>query len=183
PLLKVKLGAPGDAARIAAIRAAVPDATLIVDANEGWSDGNLLKNLSACADAGVSLVEQPMPATRDGALATISHPVPICADESAHTSEGLDTLVKRYDAVNIKLNKTGGLTEARNMVAAAKANDLKVMVGCMLGTSLAMAPALYVAQEADYVDLDGPLLLARDREPALYYDGAVVHPPEPALWG
>jgi len=183
-LLKIKLGAPsGDEARIRAVREAVPDATLVVDANEGWNDTNLLRNMSACADAGVALVEQPLPAVRDGVLATISHPVPLCADESAHTSEGVESLRGRYDAVNVKLNKTGGLTEALRMVAAARAADLRVMVGCMLGTSLAMAPALYAAQSADFVDLDGPLLLAHDRPGGLTYEGARVHPPDPSLWG
>ncbi|MEM9221665.1 MAG: N-acetyl-D-Glu racemase DgcA [Pseudomonadota bacterium] len=184
PLLKIKLGAPqGDDERIEAIRRAVPETRLIVDANEGWSDANLLRHLGTCADAGVALVEQPLPASRDGALATISHPVPICADESAHTSEGLSDLARRYDAVNVKLNKAGGLTEALKMVEAAKDAGLTVMLGCMVGTSLAMAPALYAAMGAEFVDLDGPLLLARDREHPLHYDGAMIQPPEPALWG
>ncbi|WP_420392870.1 N-acetyl-D-Glu racemase DgcA [Acuticoccus sp.] len=184
PLLKVKLGAPsGDDARIAAVREAVPDATLIVDANEGWNEGNLLINMGACAAAGVALIEQPLPAGRDGVLATISHPVPICADESVHTSADLAALVGRYDAVNVKLDKSGGLTEAIAMTEAARQAGLKVMVGCMIGTSLAMAPATYYAQGADFVDLDGPLLLARDREPGLVYDGATLMPPEPMLWG
>ncbi|MEM8662669.1 MAG: N-acetyl-D-Glu racemase DgcA [Pseudomonadota bacterium] len=183
-LLKIKLGAgASDVDRIAAIRAAVPDATLIVDANEGWADANLLINLSACADAGVALVEQPLPSARDGLLATISHPVPICADESAHTSDGLSNLAGRYDAVNVKLNKAGGLTESLAMIEAARNADLKVMVGCMLGTSLAMAPAVLAAQNVDYVDLDGPLLLAKDRSPALDYEGNTIHPPSPELWG
>ena len=184
PLLKVKLGtAEGDAARIRAVREAVPDAVLLVDANEGWSDTNLLTNLSACAEAGVALVEQPLPAVRDGVLATISHPVPICADESAHVSADVAPLAARYDAVNVKLDKAGGLTEALAMVEAARAQGLLVMVGCMLATSLAMAPAIYAAQNVDYVDLDGPLLLAHDRVPALCYEGSRLHPPEAALWG
>jgi len=184
PLLKVKLGAAtGDEARIRAVRQAVPEATLIVDANEGWSDSNLLINLSACADAGVALVEQPMRAAADGVLATISHPVPICADESAHTAADLPALASRYDAVNVKLDKAGGLTEALAMVSAARDHGLKVMVGCMLSTSLSMAPAVLAAQGADFVDLDGPLLLARDRSPGLVYEGSLVHPPDPALWG
>lgn len=184
PLLKVKLGQPAaDEARIKAVRAAVPDTTLIVDANEGWNDATVLRLMSACADAGVALIEQPIPAGRDGMLATISHPVPICADESAHVTEGLQTLKGRYDAINVKLNKTGGLTEGLAMVKAARAMDFKVMVGCMLGTSLAMAPAVYAAQGADFVDLDAPLLLSRDRIDGLRYDGATLSPPEPALWG
>jgi len=182
--LKVKLGQPAaDEARIKAVRAAVPDATLVVDANEGWSDATLLRLMSACAEVGVELIEQPLPATRDGVLATISHPVPVCADESAHVTEGLLKLKPRYDAVNVKLNKTGGLTEALKMVRAAKAADFKVMVGCMLGTSLAMAPAVYAAQNVDFVDLDAPLLLSRDRNTGLTYEGSTVSPPEPALWG
>jgi L-alanine-DL-glutamate epimerase-like enolase superfamily enzyme len=184
PLLKVKLGMPaGDADRIAAVRRAAPGATLIVDGNEGWNEGNLLLNLSACADAGVALVEQPLPASRDGTLSTISHPVPICADESVHTADGLAALRSRYDAVNVKLDKAGGLTEALVMTRAARAAGFKVMVGCMLGTSLAMAPAIYAAQGADYVDLDGPLLLLHDRPGGLRYEGSLVYPPEPGLWG
>lgn len=184
PLLKVKLGAPtGDAARIRAVREAAPEARIIVDANEGWNEANLLLNLSACADWGVSLVEQPLFASRDGVLATISHPVPICADESAHVASDIARLATRYDAVNVKLDKAGGLTEALAMVAEARAHGLSVMVGCMLATSLAMAPAVYAAQGADYVDLDGPLLLARDREDGLVYEGSLVHPPAPSLWG
>lgn len=183
-LLKVKLGHPAaDEDRIRAVRAAVRDATLIVDANEGWSDSTLLRLMSACADVDVALIEQPLPAARDGVLATISHPVPICADESAHVTDGLLKLRPRYDAVNVKLNKTGGLTEALRMVKAAKEADFKVMVGCMLGTSLAMAPAVYAAQNVDYVDLDAPLLLSSDRHNGLTYDGATVQPPEPGLWG
>ena len=183
-LLKVKLGNPAaDEERIRAVRSAVHDATLIVDANEGWSDSTLLRLMSACADVGVALIEQPLPASRDGVLATISHPVPVCADESAHVTDGLLKLKPRYDAVNVKLNKTGGLTEALKMVKAAKEADFKVMVGCMLGTSLAMAPAIYAAQDVDYVDLDAPLLLSRDRHNGLTYDGATVQPPEASLWG
>lgn len=184
PLLKVKLGrGSGDDRRIAAVRAAVPDATLIVDANEGWSENNLLINMAACAAAKVALLEQPLPATRDGVLATISHPVPVCADESVHTSADLAALASRYDAVNVKLDKAGGLTEALAMVAEARRLGLTVMVGCMVGTSLGMAPAIYAAQGADFVDLDGPLILTQDREPGLHYDGSMVHPPAPELWG
>lgn len=184
PILKVKLGnASGDSERIAAVRANAPDATLVVDANEGWNDSNLLMNLSACADAGVALVEQPLPASRDGVLATISHPVPICADESCRDLATLAGLKGRYNAVNVKLDKAGGLTEAFAMVEAARSAGLLVMVGCMVGTSLAMAPAMIAAMQADYVDLDGPLLLARDREPGLVFEGSLVHPPPPALWG
>lgn len=184
PLLKVKLGAPSDdPARIRSIRRAAPDATLIVDANEGWNETNLLINMATCREANVALIEQPLPAGRDGVLATISHPVPVCADESVHTAADLAALAGRYDAVNVKLDKAGGLTEALEMVAAARALDLKVMVGCMVSTSLAIAPAVLAAQGADFVDLDGPLLLAHDRVPGLRYEGAQVHPPATELWG
>jgi L-alanine-DL-glutamate epimerase-like enolase superfamily enzyme len=183
PLLKIKLGGDGDDARIAAVRGAAPDSTLIVDANEAWSDASLQRNLDACASEGVALVEQPLPAGQDAALGRIARPIPVCADESAHATASLKELVGRYDAVNIKLDKTGGLTEALAMSREAERLGLKVMVGCMVATSLAMAPALIVAQQAFIVDLDGPLLLAKDREPALRYEGSTVHPPDAALWG
>ncbi|TCK28629.1 L-alanine-DL-glutamate epimerase-like enolase superfamily enzyme [Ancylobacter aquaticus] len=182
-LLKLKLGAEGDLARLTAIRAAVPQARLIVDANEGWSADNLVAHLAACAEVGVELVEQPLPADDDALLAQIARPVPVCADESAHGLDSLDTLAGRYDALNIKLDKTGGLTEAIMLARAAQAAGLDIMVGCMVGTSLAMAPALLLTPLARFVDLDGPLLLAADRSPALRYEGSVVYPPEPALWG
>ncbi|MCK0196865.1 dipeptide epimerase [Ancylobacter sp. 6x-1] len=183
PLLKLKLGAQGDAERLAAIRAAVPEAELIVDANEGWSGDRLAEMLAACAEAGVTLVEQPLPAGQDEALGSVPRPVPICADESVHGLASLDRLMGRYDAVNVKLDKTGGLTEALALVEAAQVRGLGIMVGCMVATSLAMAPALLLANRARWVDLDGPLLLARDRTPALAYDGSTVYPPAPALWG
>ncbi|MFS8038092.1 N-acetyl-D-Glu racemase DgcA [Xanthobacter sp. AM11] len=183
PLLKLKLGAPGDVQRLAAIRAAAPAARLIVDANEGWDADQLPALLSACAAAGVELVEQPLPAGQDGALARIQRLVPVCADESVHDRAGLAALRDRYDAVNIKLDKAGGLTEALALAGAAQRAGFSIMVGCMLASSLAMAPALLVAQRAQVVDLDGPLLLARDRTPALRYDGAIVYPPAPDLWG
>ena len=182
-LLKVKLGAPGDAGRIAAVRKAAPKTALIVDANEGWDEANLVANLEACADAGVVLVEQPLPEGRDQPLATLKRPIPVCADESAHGLVSLPELAGKYDAVNIKLDKAGGLTEALAMVAAAETMGLAIMAGCMVATSLAMAPAMLVAQAARYVDLDGPLLLARDRDPGLKYADSLVYPPEPALWG
>lgn len=183
PLLKIKLGAPGDRERLAAIRAAVPDARLIVDANEGWSAAELPRLLDACAAARVELVEQPLPASNDVHLARIERVVPVCADESVHDRAGLAVLRARYDAVNVKLDKAGGLTEALALAEAAHGLGFEIMVGCMLASSLAMAPALLVAQRAKWVDLDGPLLLARDRVPGLVYDGARVLPPEPALWG
>ncbi|GAB4065634.1 dipeptide epimerase [Ancylobacter sonchi] len=183
PLLKLKLGAPGDAERLAAIRAAVPASELIVDANEGWRAEDLPAHFAACAAAGVTLIEQPLPAGADAALADIARTVPVCADESVHGRDSLAGLVGRYDAINVKLDKTGGLTEALALAREARASGLDVMVGCMVATSLAMAPALLVAGLARIVDLDGPLLLARDREPALRYEGSLVHPPEPELWG
>jgi L-Ala-D/L-Glu epimerase len=183
PLLKVKLGGADDPARIAAVRNAAPRAELIVDANEGWSAVDLGQNLAACAQAGVTLVEQPLPAGRDDALARIAHPISVCADESVHGSGSLAALAGKYDAVNIKLDKTGGLTEALAMAREAERMGFAVMVGCMVATSLAMAPAMLVAQRARVVDLDGALLLARDRPDGLIYEGSRVHPPTSALWG
>jgi len=182
-LLKIKLGAPGDPERIAAVRAAAPLAALIVDANEGWDARNLGTNMAACAQAGVRLIEQPLPDQRDDALASLERTVPICADESAHDRASLARLAGKYDAVNIKLDKAGGLTEALAMMAEAKRLGLATMAGCMVATSLAMAPALLLAQQADYVDLDGPLLLAKDRPDGLRYAQSLVYPPTPALWG
>ena len=182
-LLKVKLGAPGDPERIAAVRKAAPKATLIVDANEGWDATDLAANLAACAEAGVVLVEQPLPEGRDQVLATLRRPMPVCADESAHGLASLPMLAGKYDAVNIKLDKAGGLTEALAMAAAAERMGLAIMAGCMVATSLAMAPAVLLAQRARFVDLDGPLLLVNDRDHGLRYAGSLVGPPEPALWG
>jgi L-alanine-DL-glutamate epimerase-like enolase superfamily enzyme len=182
-LLKVKLGAPGDVERLAAVRRAAPEAELIVDANEGWTTDDLVENFAACAEAGVTLIEQPLPADDDDALANIARPVKVCADESVHDRASLRQLVGRYDAVNIKLDKTGGLTEALALAVEAERLGFELMVGSMVATSLAMAPAMLIAQRARVVDLDGPLLLARDREPALRYEGSLVHPPTPALWG
>jgi L-alanine-DL-glutamate epimerase-like enolase superfamily enzyme len=183
PLLKIKLGGDGDAERIAAVRKAAAESELIVDANEAWTPDDLERNLAACADAGVTLIEQPLPAGHDDALAHIRRRVAVCADESVHARDSLAALRERYDAVNIKLDKTGGLTEAMTMAEAARALGFEVMVGCMVATSLAMAPAMLVAQQARYVDLDGPLLLAKDRDNGLRYDGSTVYPPDAALWG
>jgi L-Ala-D/L-Glu epimerase len=169
--------------RIAAVRKAAPKSELIVDANEAWSPDNLTQNLAACADAGVTLVEQPLPAGKDDALARIQRPLALCADESVHDRASLEGLRGRYDAVNIKLDKTGGLTEALAMADAARALGFDIMVGSMVATSLAMAPAMLLARQARFVDLDGPLLLARDRDGGLRYDGSLVYPPEAALWG
>lgn len=182
-LLKLKLGGEGDAERLRAVRAARPDARLIVDANEGWRPHKVAALLDVCASTGVELVEQPLPAGEDAILGEILHPVPVCADESAHPGADLASLQGRYDAVNIKLDKTGGLTEALAAAEEARRLGLRVMVGCMVSTSLAMAPALLVAQQADWVDLDGPLLLKTDRKPGLQYFGAFILPPPPALWG
>ena len=183
PLLKVKLGAEGDMARLEAVRAGAPRARLIVDANEGWSAEAYAELAPHLARLGVAMVEQPLPAGADEALAGMERPVPVCADESCHDRASLPALRGRYDLVNVKLDKAGGLSEALALRDAARAGGFGVFVGCMVGSSLAMAPAVLVAQGADYVDLDGPLLLARDREPPLRYDGAGVHPPEAALWG
>ncbi|MCG5245074.1 N-acetyl-D-Glu racemase DgcA [Methylorubrum extorquens] len=183
PLLKVKLGGEGDPERIAAVRRGAPDSRLIVDANEAWRPETIRDNLAACAAAGVGLIEQPLPAGEDGLLAEIDRTIPICADESLHDRAGLDALAKRYDAINIKLDKAGGLTEALKLAHEARARGFEIMVGCMVGSSLAMAPALLLAHHAAYVDLDGPLLLAQDRAPALRYEGSTVYPPLPELWG
>jgi len=183
PLLKVKLGGDGDAERIAAVREGAPEARLIVDANEAWRPETLADALAACVEAGVELIEQPLPADDDAALIGLQSPIPLCADESLHTCEDLESLTDRYAAINVKLDKTGGLTEALKLVRAARRLRLRVMVGCMVGSSLAMAPAVLLARDADFVDLDGPLLLARDRVPGLRYEGSQVYPPLPALWG
>lgn len=182
-VLKLKLGGAGDPERIAAVRQSRPDARLVADANEAWTGDMLVAFLDAAAAAGVELIEQPLPAGADAILAGIAHAVPVCADESVHTSTDLPSLRDRYDAVNIKLDKAGGLTEALAMVHAARANGLRIMAGSMVGTSLAVAPALLVAQSAEWVDLDGPLLLARDREHGLDIRDGVISPAQIALWG
>ncbi len=183
PILKVKLGGEGDPKRIMAVRRGAPSTRLVVDANEAWSKANFERNAAACAYAGVELIEQPLPAGADDVLAELSSPIPICADESAHTTDGLAALTDRYKAVNIKLDKTGGLTEAIAMAQAARDLNLDIMVGCMVGTSLGMAPATVLGPFAHWVDLDGPLLLAQDRPEALTYSDGLVFPPEPDLWG
>lgn len=183
PLLKIKLGGDGDAMRIAAVRKAAPESELIVDANEAWTEADLEHNLAACADVGVTLVEQPLPAGKDDALARIKRPLAVCADESVHDRNSLAPLRARYDAVNIKLDKTGGLTEALAMADAAQALGFEIMIGCMVATSLSMAPAMLVMPQARFVDLDGPLLLARDRDHGLRYDESLVYPPDASLWG
>ncbi|MEX6506660.1 N-acetyl-D-Glu racemase DgcA [Jiella sp. M17.18] len=182
-LLKIKVGTPQDPERIRAVHAAARGARLILDANEGWRAENLASNLLAAAAAGAVLVEQPLPAGEDEILARIPHPVPICADESVHTTADLEALVGRYDYVNVKLDKTGGLTEALGLVSRARELGFGVMVGCMVGTSLAMAPAVLLAQTAELADLDGPLLLKADRRNGLRYAQTLVSPPDRSLWG
>lgn len=184
PLLKLKLGGSGDdIARVAAVREGAPNATLIVDANEGWSADNVLPMARELANFGVALIEQPLPVKDDEALRGLDTPIPFCADESVHGLEGLARLVGLYDYINIKLDKTGGLTEALSVMRCAKRRNLKVMVGCMVATSLAMAPAMLIAQDAEFVDLDGPLLLAKDREHGIKFDGSMMEPPSRELWG
>ena len=183
PLLKVKIGGDNDMARIRAVTEAAPDSRIILDANEGWTDANIVENLAFAAEHGIALIEQPLPAGHDAILRHIAHPVPICADESVHEARDLEALVGLYDAVNIKLDKSGGLTAALTLRDRARELGFEVMVGCMVGTSLAMAPAVLLAQGAEFVDLDGPLLLARDRHPGLVYEGSLVSPPDRMLWG
>ncbi|NQZ72247.1 MAG: dipeptide epimerase [Dinoroseobacter sp.] len=183
PLLKIKLGTPDDMPRLEAVRRGAPGAKIIVDANEGWSADVYADLAPHLTRLGVALVEQPLPAGQDDMLAEIARPVPVCADESCHDRASLSGLKGKYDMVNIKLDKTGGLTEALALKQAALADGYRIMIGCMVGTSLAMAPATLLAQAAEYTDLDGPLLLAEDRDPPLRFDEAGVYPPEPALWG
>ncbi|MDH3496344.1 MAG: L-Ala-D/L-Glu epimerase [Gemmatimonadota bacterium] len=183
PLLKLKLGGEGDEERVAAVRDAVPDARLIVDANEAWPADRLGERLAAMAGLGVELVEQPLPAAADTALADVPHAVPVCADESCHTAADVPTLVGRYDVVNVKLDKAGGLTEALRVVDAARTHGLGLMVGTMMGTSLLMAPAMLLASAARWVDLDGSLWVAEDRPHGLWWVDGRLQPPQPALWG
>lgn len=183
PLLKVKLGTPDDMARLEAVRAGAPDSTIVVDANEGWTAEVYTDLAPHLLRLGVSMVEQPLPAGDDDMLAEIARPLPVCADEACHDTATLSGLRGKYDMVNIKLDKTGGLTEALRLRDAARAEGYSVMVGCMVGSSLAMAPATIVAQGAEVVDLDGPLLLAEDRDEPLVFDERGVHPPAATLWG
>lgn len=183
PLLKIKLGTPDDMPRLEAVRAGAPESKIIVDANEGWSADVYADLAPHLVRLGVALVEQPLPAGEDDALLGMDRPVPVCADESCHDRASLPGLKGKYDVVNIKLDKTGGLTEALSLREAALAEGYRIMVGCMVGSSLAMAPAMLVAQGAEMVDLDGPLLLAEDRDPPLRFDNSEVHPSDVALWG
>ncbi len=183
PLMKLKLTGEGDLERVAAVRENAPNTDIIVDANEGWSQGMVEPFSAELAGLGVKMIEQPLPAADDAILADLAHPIPICADESVHTRDGLADLVNRYDMINIKLDKTGGLTEALALKREAEAAGLGIMIGCMVGTSLSMAPAVLAAQGAAVVDLDGPLLLAEDRADGLAFEGSVIAPPAPNLWG
>jgi L-alanine-DL-glutamate epimerase-like enolase superfamily enzyme len=183
PLLKLKLAGPEDLGRVAAVRRNAPKARIVVDANEGWTAAQYSALAPKLMELGVEMIEQPLPAGDDAALAGIERPVPVCADESCHDTATLAGLAGRYDMVNIKLDKTGGLTEALKLKAAAEAQGFGIMVGCMLATSLAMAPGVLLAQGVPVVDLDGPLLLAEDRDPALRIEDSLVWPPDAALWG
>lgn len=183
PLFKLKLTGEGDLDRVAAVRAAVPGSRLIVDANESWSPDMVEPLSRELQGLGVAMIEQPLPAAADAMLADIPHPVPLCADESAHARDGFAALTGKYEMINIKLDKTGGLTEALALRHCAQEAGMGIMVGCMVATSLAMAPAVILAQGAAIVDLDGPLLLRGDRAPGLTYDGSILHPPAPELWG
>ena len=183
PLLKLKIGGANDIDRVEAVRANAPNARLIVDGNEGLSFDDLVRLAPDLNTLGVKLIEQPLKVSEDEQLLGYASPVPLCADESLHDRSELKRCARLYSCINIKLDKTGGLTEALALKAEAKAAGLEIMVGCMVGTSLAMAPAVLLAQGADFVDLDGPLLLAHDRAPGLRYENALVWPPERSLWG
>jgi L-alanine-DL-glutamate epimerase-like enolase superfamily enzyme len=184
PMLKLKLGGDDlDLARVEAVRAVAPKARLLIDANESWSPDHFRKVAPALTKLGVELIEQPFPAASDEILETLEHPIPVCADESCHTSDNISRLKKRYDMINVKLDKTGGLTEALQLCTVARESGLKILIGCMVGTSLSMAPARVIASVADYVDLDGPLLLARDREQGLVYRRGKIDIPSRELWG
>lgn len=183
PLLKTKLGGEGDVARIEAVRKGAPKSRIIVDANEGWTAQSYKELAPVLLRLGVEMVEQPMPAGDDAVLAELDRVLPVCADESCHDRASLPDLVSKYDMINIKLDKTGGLTEALALRDAGLKMGFEIMVGCMVGTSLGMAPATLVAQGAAFTDLDGPLLMAKDRDHGLEYDEQGVHPPTPALWG
>ena len=183
PLLKLKLDGNRDLERVAAVREHAPSSLLIVDANEGWHEKDVLPMATKLARLGVALLEQPLPAGKDKILENIVHPVPFCADESCHTSDNLDQLVGRYDCLNIKLDKTGGLTEALLLLERAQEYSLDIMVGCMVSTSLSIAPATLLTTSAKYVDLDGPLLLKQDRPDGLYYENSMLFPNFDNVWG
>ena len=183
PILKLKVGTPDDLDRLMAVRNAAPDAKLVIDANEGWTIDDYQLLIGHLVDMNIALIEQPFPAGQDACLSNLDRPIPICADESVHTSEDLPALVGKYDCLNIKLDKSGGLTTAIDLKAKAQAMGFDIMVGCMVGTSLAMAPALLLASDATLVDLDGPLLLTKDRDTPISYDARGMHPAPAELWG
>ena len=183
PILKLKVGTPDDLDRLVAVRNAAPDAKLVIDANEGWTIDDYQLLIDHLVDMNIALIEQPFPAGQDACLSNLDRPIPICADESVHTSEDLPALVGKYDCLNIKLDKSGGLTTAIDLKAKAQAMGFDIMVGCMVGTSLAMAPALLLASDATLVDLDGPLLLTKDRDTPILYDARGMHPAPAELWG
>jgi L-alanine-DL-glutamate epimerase-like enolase superfamily enzyme len=183
PMLKLKIGGGDDLDRVQAVREAAPKTRLVVDANEALSLEDLRRLAPEFGKLGVQLIEQPLKAGEDEELEGYDSPVPLCADESLHTRAELAACAKRYDAINIKLDKAGGLTEALALKREAQALGVDIMAGCMVATSLAMAPALLIAQGASVVDLDGPLLLAKDREPGLRFIGSMIEPPEAPLWG
>ena len=183
PLLKIKVSADGALERLRAVHAAAPDAELVVDANESWTAELYARIAPELRGLRVVLIEQPLPASAADALAYLPRPVPVCADESCHVAADVVALRACYDAVNVKLDKTGGLTEALALVAAARAAGLRIMVGCIVGTSLAVAPATVLIPFADIVDLDAPLLLAHDRDDGLRYEASTLYPPSAALWG
>ena len=183
PILKLKVGTPDDLDRLVAVRNAAPDAKLVIDANEGWTIDDYQLLIDHLVDMNIALIEQPFPAGQDACLSNLDRPIPICADESVHTSEDLPALVGKYDCLNIKLDKSGGLTTAIDLKAKAQAMGFDIMVGCMVGTSLATAPALLLASDATLVDLDGPLLLTKDRDTPISYDARGMHPAPAELWG
>jgi L-alanine-DL-glutamate epimerase-like enolase superfamily enzyme len=182
-VLKIKLGGDGDTERMLAVREAAPTAKLILDANESWDEKTFQSFMETAYEIKADLIEQPLPSSNDTILKNIERLIPVCADESLHTRAELSQLRKRYDCINIKLDKSGGLTEALLLKQEAEAAGFMIMIGCMVSTSLSMAPAMLLAQGAQFVDLDGPLLLAKDRSPAINYDGSTIFPPEPELWG
>ncbi|MGB7334878.1 MAG: N-acetyl-D-Glu racemase DgcA [Salaquimonas sp.] len=182
-ILKIKLGGEGDIERMRAVGNAAKNQKLVLDANEAWSTENFETYMAVAKEIGADLIEQPLPAGKDDILEQVERIVPVCADESLHTREELKSLRRRYDCINIKLDKTGGLTEALELKKAAIEQKFQVMVGCMVSTSLSMAPAMILAQGAQFVDLDGPLLLAKDRIPGMRYAGSTIYPPSPVLWG
>ena len=184
PILKLKLGGDdGDLSRVESVRGAAPNSRLLIDANESWSPEHYRKVAPKLKELGVELIEQPFPADADQVLEQLDHPVPVCADESCHTTADLPRLIKRYEVINVKLDKTGGLTEALLLCERACESGFKLLIGCMVCTSLSIAPARLLAGNADYADLDGPLLLTRDRAPGLTYENNRIGLPSSQLWG